>query len=286
MLVRLIKLTVSACFWAIDSTRRLICRTLGEEQPATCVVLYYHAVTPKEAERFSKQMDNVVRFAKPISLKNGLQLDSGKHHVAVTFDDGLSHTMQRVLPELVLRKIPATVFVPSGLIGKQPSWIKNHKSPDYHEVVMTADQLKTAKGAGLISIGSHCVTHRSLLSLKEKEAYQEILNSKKTLEAILGERIDLLSFPHGKFHEGHIKIAREAGYRRVFSIVPRLASSGTDEYVTGRVRTDPSDWPFEFRLKLCGAYRWVPFAFKLKKMSRKLVTRYRHKGLTTNCYGR
>jgi peptidoglycan/xylan/chitin deacetylase (PgdA/CDA1 family) len=216
-------------------------------------------------------MDDVVRYAKPVSLKNGLQLETGRHCVAVTFDDGFSHTMRLVLPELVQRKIPATIFVPSGFLGKQPSWIKNHKSPDYHEVVMTADQLKVAKGADLISIGSHCVTHRSLLSLEEKEAYQEILNSKKTLEAILGERIDLLSFPHGEFHEGHIKIAREAGYRRAFSIVPRLASSETDEYVTGRVRTDPSDWPFEFRLKLFGAYRWVPFAFKLKKMSRRLV---------------
>jgi len=33
----------------------------------------------------------------------------------------------------------------------------------------------------------------------------------------------------------------------------------------GRVRVDPTDSPIEFRLKLLGAYRWLPLAFSWKR---------------------
>jgi peptidoglycan/xylan/chitin deacetylase (PgdA/CDA1 family) len=93
----------------------------------------------------------------------------------------------------------------------------------------------------------------------------EIHQSKTCLESILGQEITLISFPHGSYNQQHVTMAREAGYERVFSILPSLAFSRSDEYVTGRVRVDPDDWMLEFRLKICGAYRWLPLAFAAKK---------------------
>src|SRR5207245_1160814 len=75
----------------------------------------------------------------------------------------------------------------------------------------------------------------------------------------------LFSFPHGSFNAKLVEWCREAGYERVFTILPTLAFSDPREFVTGRVSVEPTDWPLEFRLKLLGAYRWLPFGFGLKR---------------------
>jgi hypothetical protein len=72
-----------------------------------------------------------------------------------------------------------------------------------------------------------------------------------------------------------VKLAREAGYERIFSNLPTLAHLGKEEYVTGRVWMDPTDSRMELRLKVQGAYRWLPYAFALKRKLRHLVKRDR-----------
>jgi peptidoglycan/xylan/chitin deacetylase (PgdA/CDA1 family) len=113
-----------------------------------------------------------------------------------------------------------------------------------------------------VSLGSHCVTHANLLLLDEGEARKEIFQSKYFLENLLKKNIYTLSFPYGAYNQTHVELARQAGYKRVFSILPTLTSN---DYVTGRIRVDPTDWRIEFKLKLLGSYRWLPAAFSLKR---------------------
>jgi hypothetical protein len=61
-------------------------------------------------------------------------------------------------------------------------------------------------------------------------------------------------------------LCREAGYERIFTTLPVFAFAEPGEFVVGRVRVDPTDWPLEFRLKLAGAYRWLPAAFAFKRL--------------------
>lgn len=77
------------------------------------------------------------------------------------------------------------------------------------------------------------------------------------LEEILGEPVRLFSFPHGKCNRDSIRLAKEAGYDRVFTIEPVFAFAEPQEFVTGRVSVSLDDWPWEFRLKVLGAYRWM-----------------------------
>jgi hypothetical protein len=51
----------------------------------------------------------------------------------------------------------------------------------------------------------------------------------------------------------------------VFTALPQWKISNASEFVTGRVRVDPTDWRLEFRLKLLGAYRWLPMAVEMKR---------------------
>jgi peptidoglycan/xylan/chitin deacetylase (PgdA/CDA1 family) len=175
----------------------------------------------------------------------------------VTFDDGFRETIEIVLPELKKRNIPITVFLPTGCLGSEPPWVSDRSSHHYGGAILAEDEIRKIDGEPLVSLGSHCVTHRPLPMLSDDEARDEILRSKADLETILSHEVGNLSFPHGAFEGRHISWTREARYRHCFSISPLLAFSVPNQIVVGRVRVDPTDWPVEFRLKLLGAYRWL-----------------------------
>jgi peptidoglycan/xylan/chitin deacetylase (PgdA/CDA1 family) len=176
---------------------------------------------------------------------------------------------ENALPVLAKRNIPAAIFVPSDCLGQQPPWL-DEGNVDHKNVVMTAAYLKNLD-KNLVLIGSHCRTHPNLLQISQDEARKEIIQSKKELENIMNTPIETVSFPHGDFDQTHIDMAIQAGYRHAYSILPELISFGSDSFVRGRVKVDPSDWRMEYRLKLLGAYRWLPRAFKIKKKLGQLL---------------
>jgi peptidoglycan/xylan/chitin deacetylase (PgdA/CDA1 family) len=204
-------------------------------------------------------MDTLVRLAKAIPADGMTPLSSGERYAAVTFDDAYQSVLQNAVPELVVRKIPATIFVIAGIIGRSPGW------EGYLENTMTLAELKELP-ADLITLGSHTITHPALPSISEVQAKSELADSRTKLEALLGRKIELFSFPYGAFEEKMIRWCKEAGYERVFTTLPYWAFGDGNEFVTGRVSVEPDDWSIEFYLKLYGAYRWLPWAFSVKRM--------------------
>ena len=237
--------------------------SLFKETRATCVVLYYHTVYPEEIESFAEQMDNLLRWTKPIPINEIGTLKSGGRYCSVTFDDGFTSVLENALPAMAKRNIPATLFVPSACLGQQPPWLDDGHS-DRKNVVLTEAQLNSLDKK-LVSIGSHGRTHHNLLQSNTDEAKKEIIQSKKELEEIMNTPIEAISFPHGDFNQTHIDMAIRAGYKHSYSILPELIHADVNNFIRGRVKVDPSDWPVEYRLKLLGAYRWLPLAFGLKK---------------------
>jgi peptidoglycan/xylan/chitin deacetylase (PgdA/CDA1 family) len=251
---RLLKLAISLLVRAWDLAAASALRLLGWRQRPSCVVIYYHAIDPGQRARFARQMDDLLRLAKPIAL-SGVP-DSPAHCCAVTFDDGFVSVLENALPELARRNIPATFFVPTGCLGEPPAWVKP-ASPARHERVLSAEELAALKDHRLLAIGSHSISHPNFLKLDLPQARRELEHSKAQLEAILGRKVALFSFPHGACDSQTIALARAAGYDRVFTINPSNAFTSADNFVQGRVLVDPADWPLEYRLKLLGAYRWL-----------------------------
>jgi hypothetical protein len=68
----------------------------------------------------------------------------------------------------------------------------------------------------------------------------------------------------------------QAGYRQAFSILPELSYFNSEKFVKGRIKVYASDWRLEYRLKLLGAYRWMPKAFLIKRKIRLLFQRNSH----------
>jgi peptidoglycan/xylan/chitin deacetylase (PgdA/CDA1 family) len=259
---RFVKFSISVVFFAAGWVRNSLRRLFGSSPPGQALILYYHSVPKTERLKFARQMDTLLRWAKPVradfeSLPNG----HGRF-VAVTFDDGFVSFVENALPELEKRNIPATLFVISDLLGRYPDWPGFTVSDsEHHEPLMTSEQLRQIPE--LITIGSHTLTHRTLTNVTEPEAWEEISVSRTRLQEMLNRDIRLFSFPNGAFNEALVDCCRDAGYERVFTILPKPAVPG--EFAMGRVWTNPTDWHYEFLLKMMGAYDWLPMAFTLKR---------------------
>ena len=270
MLKRLVNLAGSLVLRMFDWAADILCRLVGKKPRTKCVVLAYHSIPATQRKQFVRQMDILLRQAKPIASSVESLPDRAGHFAAVTFDDGLEDILVNALPELRKRGIPATVFVISGMLGKKRTW-EHLGGEDTSDVsVITQEQL-LALPSGLVEIGSHSVTHAFLPKLDREKAWTELRESREMLEKLLDREVRLFAFPYGESNTYLNDACLRAGYTRIFTGLPVLAYSQPREFVTGRVVTSPMDWPLEFRLKVSGAYRWLPAAFALKRRIRSTV---------------
>jgi peptidoglycan/xylan/chitin deacetylase (PgdA/CDA1 family) len=260
-LSRIVKFCISALALVGLSFSRVIARLFGTRRRPRCVVLYYHSVPAAFRDRFGKQLDAILQHSEPIHPTHMDSLRIGSQYCLVTFDDGFSNFIEIALPELAARKIPSLMFIITEALGKSfgPS-----EAP---ETVMTLEQLGNLPEA-LVMIGSHTLTHPYLPDIPEQDAREEIMQSRLRLERLINKPVLFFSFPFGGMNSRLVSLCRQAGYSRVFSTVPQSTSFGDADYCVGRVRVDPWDWPAEFRLKVAGAYCWLPAAISLKRLLR------------------
>lgn len=273
---RLLVISLSVGVFVVDLAYGLCLRLIGRGRAIT-VVLLYHSIPAAQRACFAKQMDLLCRLAQPVRADVRAPLGPSGRHVAVTFDDGLTSFVDIAWPELEKRGIPATVFVVAARIGSPPAWANYKPGSRPTERTLSLDQLRQLPDA--VIVGSHSLTHQMLTDVSAAESRHEIHESRGQLEAMLGRRIGLFSFPYGERSDDLIEQCRTAGYERVFTNLPLLAFSKPDEFVTGRVDVQPTDWPIEFRLKVVGAYRWLPYAFALKRALSRAFTGDRRRNL-------
>lgn len=103
----------------------------------------------------------------------------------ITIDDVPESFYENAYPLLKVNEMPFTIFVCYELINK----------PGY----ITTEQLKELANDELCTIGSHGMHHVFMGGLSEEDFDYELQESKKQLESIIGETIDLFAFPYGSF---------------------------------------------------------------------------------------
>lgn len=263
MINRFVKAIISILFLAGYKCYSAVCYITKKKSPSTLVVLTYHSITNNQRQKFIRQMEMLKRY-HVVFPDTKIPLNAGRHYVAITFDDGFECIAQNALPELVKRDIPATLFIPTGYLGQRPGWITNLKSNIINESVMNAEQLQSLP-TNFIRIGSHSVTHRFLTHLDEAEAMQELVGSKVCLENLLSREITSLSLPYGAYDSTLLDLAKRAGYTRIFSSWPIFPPAMLDGFLLGRIPASPDETALEFRLKMMGAYQWLPVGISLKR---------------------
>lgn len=262
---------ISLIVFTYDFFKRLCKKLIGKNNPGKCVILYYHAIIEAKRNQFSRQIALLAKIAHPIKINNKEPLKDNNLYAGITFDDGFVSVMDNGLPVLFEHNIPCTIFITTGYMGMPPLWIKKAEHPFLAEKIVDEKQLIKMSKSNLVTIGAHCVNHPDLLSLNLEHARKEMVDSKETLEKIMGYAIELFSFPHGSFNPPLVNLARECGFSRVFTINPGLAFNTPDEFITDRVHADPGESLLEIRLKLAGAYRWLPKAYAFKKWIKSKV---------------
>src|SRR5205823_14167202 len=63
-----------------------------------------------------------------------------------------------------------------------------------------------------IEFQSHTVTHRRLSELSDADVFCELVESRRTLEDLLGMHVSVIAYPWGERTDVTLRLAREAGY--------------------------------------------------------------------------
>jgi len=85
----------------------------------------------------------------------------------------------------------------------------------YYNLFLNMKQLRLLANHPLVTIGSHSLSHPSLAKCSNEESFEEIFNSKKELERIIGKPVVHFSYPFGTSSDvgqREIKNVEKAGY--------------------------------------------------------------------------
>lgn len=106
-------------------------------------------------------------------------------------------------------------------------------APLPRDLMLTDGQVRDLRAAGM-TIGAHTVTHPILAKLDDGRAREEIVESKRYLEQLLGEPVTLFAYPNGKprqdYTAAHVAMARELGFDAALSTAAGASQAGCDLY--------------------------------------------------------
>lgn len=164
---------------------------------------------------------------------------------ALSFDDGMDDNHHNLLPILREYGVPASVYVTTGLIGKENPWMVPGTSR-----MMIEDELLELHGAG-IELGAHTVTHPNMEELTYDECLQEITTSRDYLHELTGEPVRTFAYPFCKYGDDAIRAARDAGFEAAVTCQWR---GSWDPFQMKRVMITGKDGAPSFALKIWELY--------------------------------
>jgi peptidoglycan/xylan/chitin deacetylase (PgdA/CDA1 family) len=231
-------------------------------------IIMYHSVGESPTCRynmslkaFEKQIDFLASNFRCIRLRDVLQelnpfsTDSGLIPVAISFDDAYRSLLTHAHPIMQKHRIPYTVFVPTGFIGRYASW-----RVDDHLPLLSVQELMELKDSGLADFGSHTVNHRRMASLNEEEMVKEASVSMKYLcELLQVDSIDMFAYPHGgpsDYSKLTTHVLRKSGYNLAVTSRTGSMNSYRCRFVLRRMAFDEADDDQVMFAKLKGEYDW------------------------------
>jgi len=103
---------------------------------------------------------------------------------------------------------------------------------------LTADHITALADAGM-TIGFHTLHHRLLTGLPDHAIDSAVTEGRADLEDVVGNRVDLFAYPHGKADDRIAERVRRAGYVAAWTGRPRAITRGDDPHLLGRWEAGP-----------------------------------------------
>ncbi len=167
-LKRFIKMLISTVYFIFDWTLYSLSRIIFRGNRGRIVILYYHSIKDHEKDKFIRQMNLTAAKTVPVPLNILINHADGKKpfspYSSITFDDGFTSVIKNALPAMELRNISAAVFIPAKCLGKNPGWLNETDLSDKNEIIISKKQLAALSKNSLITIGSHGLYHKNLIS--------------------------------------------------------------------------------------------------------------------------
>jgi glycosyltransferase involved in cell wall biosynthesis/peptidoglycan/xylan/chitin deacetylase (PgdA/CDA1 family) len=101
--------------------------------------------------------------------------------------------------------------------------------------LLTWEMVQEMKKTGLFTFGSHTLTHPPLDLLPENVLEKEITESKQKLEEKLHQKVDLFSYPWGRYNDLVVEKVKQAGYRCAFALTHAPNYTGQDLFTIRRL---------------------------------------------------
>lgn len=108
---------------------------------------------------------------------------------------------------------------------------------DRSKLMMSPDEVRSLRAAGM-EIGGHTRSHPILKNMDDAEAYAEISEGKREVEAILGEGIRVFAYPNGNpqldLGPSHVEMLREIGFAAAATTEQAVAVTDTNPLLMPR----------------------------------------------------
>jgi peptidoglycan/xylan/chitin deacetylase (PgdA/CDA1 family) len=239
------------------AARSGLTRAIARRRTPSVAILAYHNVVPTgeapagdvslhvDQRTFAEQLDFLTEWGDVVELAAldagsadpaaAPAADAARPRLVVTFDDAYRGTMTAGLDELRARGLPATVFVPPGLLGEPAFWwdalaprggrplapqIRAHalgalqgrqarildwaererlpvgEMPEHARPVGEAELIESAVYEH-VALGAHTWGHANLAAIGPDEAREEFQRSRSWLLECAPRYIDWLTYPYG-----------------------------------------------------------------------------------------
>lgn len=141
--------------------------------------------------------------------------------VMITLDDGYQDLYTAAFPILSAHGFKAVAYIVSGFVG----W------PGY----ATADEVVQMDHNG-IEMASHTVNHANLAQSTPGSVRRQLVDSKLSLEHLLGHPVLDFAYPSGKFNAQVVAAVQQTGYDTAVTTLDSLDHSVADRYTWSRIR--------------------------------------------------
>lgn len=168
-------------------------------------ILMYHAVDNKawgdttlfvKIDEFERQM----KYLKDegyttLFLSEINQAFNYEKPIIITFDDGYKNVYDNAFPILKKYNLKSDFYIITR-------WMDG-------ETFVTPQMVKEMDESKIVEIGSHTLTHMKLGYNSYEEQENELKNSKKDLEDLLGKEITTVAYPYGCYNSDTVNISKK-----------------------------------------------------------------------------
>jgi peptidoglycan/xylan/chitin deacetylase (PgdA/CDA1 family) len=185
---------------------------------------YKLSVAPAD---FNAEMDLLaIRGYNPVDFNDVRAYFAGRQAlpakpVVITFDDGYADLYTTAFPILAAHGFKAVAYIVSGFVGLSR--------------YVTAAQVVQMDQNG-IEIASHTVDHADLSRSSMGNVWRQLVESKRSLENIVGHPVLDFAYPSGKFNAQTVAAVQRAGYDTAVTTLSSIDHSLADRYLWTRVR--------------------------------------------------